>query len=63
MLEFSKVILKKVSFDTDLFRKELRKSISWLSNTESKQLKSWCLTYFGVSYHQTIMDVFNTFTN
>ncbi|MFT5970392.1 MAG: putative NAD/FAD-binding protein [Flavobacteriales bacterium] len=62
MLEFSKVILKKVSFDTDLFRKELIKSISWLSVTESKQLKSWCLTYFGIGYHQTIMDVFNTIT-
>ena len=59
MLEFTKDILKKVSFDSELFRKELAKSISWLNASESKQLKTWCLAYFGAKYHTTIIDVFN----
>ncbi len=61
MLEFTKVVLKKVSFDADLFRKELAKSIEWLNNSEKKQLRAWCLAYFGANYHQTIQEVFNQF--
>ena len=39
MLEFTKKILSKVSFDKDLFKKELKKSINWMSKKELLQLK------------------------
>ena len=45
MLKYCKTILKLVSFDKYLFRKELCKSIKWLNYNEKKILKSWCLTY------------------
>lgn len=41
MLEYCKYILRQVSFDTRLFRKEYRKSILWLHPNELRQLKEW----------------------
>ena len=58
MLEFSKNILQKVSFDKKLFRKELKKSAIWLSNKEGISLKIWALTYFS-QYKETILEVFD----
>ena len=41
MLEYSKTVLKKVSFDTKLFCKELEKAISRLLPEEIEELKNW----------------------
>ena len=54
MLEFSKQILSKVSFDKSLFNKELKKSISWLKNDEVEKLKVWCLSSF-IFYNDLIL--------
>ena len=53
MLEFCKKILSKVSFDKNLFRKELSKSIRWLNKKEVLTLKIWALTTF--SQHKNII--------
>ena len=58
MLEFTKKILSKVSFDKYLFRKELSKSISWLTKKEILTLKIWTLTTFS-QYKNTILEVFD----
>ena len=47
MLEFTKKILSKVSFDKTLFKKELSKSARWLSKQEVITLKIWALTTFS----------------
>ncbi|MBT1705645.1 hypothetical protein KK060_20310 [Fulvivirgaceae bacterium PWU20] len=41
MLEYSKVILSKISFDKKLFRKEYRKAFKYLDNGERAALKNW----------------------
>jgi hypothetical protein len=41
MLDYCKKILRCVSFDRNLFKKEFRKSITWLSPREVKLLKQW----------------------
>lgn len=41
MLEYSKTVLKKVSFDLKLFCKELEKAISRLMPEEIEELKNW----------------------
>ncbi len=41
MLEYVKTILKKVSFDKRLFRKEYKKSLSWLTSHEVSELRNW----------------------
>lgn len=57
MLEFSKKILEKVSFDKRLFKKELQKSVIWINKHETAALKIWALTYFS-HYKETIQEVF-----
>ena len=58
MLEFTKKILRKVSFDKILFKKELSKSVRWLSKEEVITLKIWALTTFS-QYKNTILEVFD----
>ncbi len=41
MLEYSKTVLRKVSFDTKLFCKELKKAITSLLPHEIEELKLW----------------------
>lgn len=41
MLEYCKYILKCVSFDKKLFKKEYRKSLRWLAPHECVRLKVW----------------------
>ncbi len=41
MLEYSKVILSKITFDKRLFMKEYRKAIKYLNSGERDALKNW----------------------
>lgn len=59
MLELSKKILKKVSFDKVLFRKELAKAVLWLKHDEKMLLKVWALSTFGHMYRDVIIEVYN----
>lgn len=58
MLEFTKRILTKVSFDRLLFKKELKKAVKWLSKDELHQLKVWCQQRFGSIYGDVINETF-----
>jgi len=55
MLEYFKMILKKVSFERSLFEKELKKAIARLVGPEIKELKEWCYQNFSVR-HRTVLD-------
>lgn len=46
MLEYSKIILKKVSFDSGLFEKELKKSLNHLRQEEVEELLKWVKLHF-----------------
>jgi hypothetical protein len=41
MLEYYKTVLGNVTFDAMLFRKELRKAMKSLKDTERSSLKDW----------------------
>lgn len=58
MLEYSKLILRKVSFSRELFRKELNKSIKWLKYDEILLLQAWCILTFGDIYDDVIQETF-----
>jgi len=58
MLEYTKLILRKVSFSKELFGKELRKSIKWLKKDEIIVLQSWCIITFGDIYGDVIQETF-----
>ena len=61
MLEMCKTVLERVSFDRRLFEKELIKTKRWLKKDELNTLKAWCITTFGASHLDVIMDVFDSF--
>jgi hypothetical protein len=62
MIEFSKHILKSVSFDKYLFKKELTKMLSWAKPDEALLLKAWCVATFGHMYGDVIREVFRSVT-
>ena len=59
MFELTKKILRNVSFDAKLFRKELIKSFNWIRDIEElKKFKEWCFTEFGSVYPTVLKEVF-----
>lgn len=58
MFEYTKEILVKVSFDRNLFQKELKKAIKWLQREEKNLLRLWCISTFGNMYLDVITDTF-----
>ncbi len=45
MLEYTKTVLKKVSFDARLFCKEVKKAVKRLLPAELEELKHWLLQF------------------
>ncbi len=60
MLELSKTILKRMSFDRVLFQKELVKASKWVKPGQKTILKVWCLAQFGHMYKDVILEVFES---
>lgn len=59
MLEYAKVILPKVSFSRELFRKELAKCINWVGDSDLGQLKNWCFENFMEMYPEILAEAFS----
>ena len=55
MLEYVKTILSKVSFNKELFEKELMKSLLLLVPEELITLKTWCYEKYSNQY-QLVLD-------
>jgi len=58
MLEYAKVILPKVSFSRELFRKELNKCINWVETDQVKELCTWCYLKFQNLYPDVLAEAF-----
>ncbi|HNS41557.1 MAG TPA: hypothetical protein PKN22_02265 [Taishania sp.] len=59
MLELTKKVLKKVSFDAKLFQKELYKALKWMKDTEEiKSFQKWCIVEFGTIYPSILKEAF-----
>lgn len=61
MLEYSKTILSKVSFDRKIFERELLKAIK-IVGEQLEALKVWCYEKFGQLYPK-ILDRHFKFSN
>lgn len=59
MLEYSKQILIKVSFDPFLFEKELLKAIARIVDEKLNEFKNWCYKVFENSYKEILDKCFN----
>ena len=58
MLEYAKVILPKVSFSRELFRKELAKCINCVGESDLNKLKEWCFENFSEMYPDILSKAF-----
>lgn len=59
MLELTKKILRGVSFDPQLFQKELYKAKKWITDAEEvKHFQDWCIREFGAKYPKIIKKAF-----
>lgn len=58
MLEYAKVILPKVSFSRELFRKELIKCIHWVEENQVQELYTWCCQNFQKLYPDVLAEEF-----
>lgn len=58
MLTYVKTILTRVSFDTLLFEKELRKAIVLLVKEEVEELKHWCYENFRGQHEAVLIRCF-----
>ncbi|MDP1814068.1 MAG: hypothetical protein Q8K92_06430 [Leadbetterella sp.] len=52
------MILDKVSFDSKLFEKELKKGLKELLPVDMKELRNWCYEKFGKIYQTLLNKVF-----
>lgn len=59
MLDYAKIILPKVSFSKQLFRKELSKCINWVEAEELVELRDWCYDNFEDRYPDVLEDLFS----
>ena len=57
MLEYSKLILEKVSFDSSLFEKELKKAITLLTGIDRQDLQNWVLSRFGYQFETYFLNL------
>lgn len=59
MFEYEKLILQKVSFSNELFKKELTKSIASLHKDELGKFKDWVFYNFYHTHYNEISVIFN----
>ncbi len=58
MLKLCKTVLRGVQEDEFLFRKELKKSLSWLNDEDKLRLQIWVEENFYHLHKKVIEDVF-----
>ena len=63
MLNYTKSLLQKISFDRLLFIKELKKSLTRLKDEEIINLKYWCLITFPNLYQNEIFESYHSIPN
>ena len=59
-LTYYRIILRKVSFDADLFTKELKKAYQQLSKEDCTQLYTWTLIF--IKKHPHLNEVQHSFS-
>ncbi len=58
MLEYTKMILLKVSFSRSLFEKELRKAYKLVLPLDLAEFREWCYQQFSRLYRRVLKRVF-----
>jgi hypothetical protein len=59
MLDYTYLILQKLSFNNDLFKKELKKCITYLNQEEVNLLRNWVENHFEKEYSEDLYICFS----
>ncbi len=62
MLDHQKLILQQLSYDKELFRKEIVKSFKWLKSYEIISLHRWLKENYYRTHRDVIQEVFEYIT-
>jgi len=62
MLEHQKKVIEGVSFNKELFEKEIRKSLKWITMSEQAELEIWLNSKFHLKHREVIEQIFNKAT-
>lgn len=60
MLNHQKLVLRNVAYNKELFRKELIKSLDWLSHDEVTILYKWLIENYEKTHIDVIKNVFQS---
>lgn len=60
MLEHQKLIIDKLSYDKNLFRKEINKSVQWLKVSDLYKLFDWLRQKYWSTHKEIIVNVLET---
>lgn len=63
MIEYAKIVLWGVSFERELFRKELNKIAEWCSSAEVIRLKDYCYEKYYDMFPEILDEVFLSHTS
>ena len=58
MLEHQKKVLRQISYDKELFRREILNSFKWLKSYEIIMLHKWLKDNFSRTHNDVIQTVF-----
>jgi hypothetical protein len=61
MLEHQKWVIKNLSGDKELFKKELYKSLAWLEKEEIEELVEWLKSNYWNTNSKEIVTVFRSY--
>jgi hypothetical protein len=59
MSDYVKTILQKVSFNSYLFERELKKGLGYLAPAELEEFRHWCYERFGKMYQPILNRCFS----
>ena len=62
MLDQQINLLKKLSYDKRLFKREILRSFRWLKSYEILKLHKWLIENYGKTHGDVIQDVFEFIT-
>lgn len=60
MLEHQKLVLDNLSYDKELFEKEIKKSAKWLKVSELYKLLEWLKQKYWSTHKENILNVIQT---
>jgi len=61
-IRYAKEVLSKVSFERNIFKRELKKFLNIIHPDQHQEFKEWCINEFKSEHLETIESVFQKYS-